>query len=313
LIHRNEVRNSGDSSIAAVGRTNHMDGRRFSYPYNNTIAFNHLHHWGVWGKQTSAFFAGMTRELVFDHNIVHDGPRAGINQNDGFAGGNQFSYNLIFNTVLDTNDHGNFNSWDRKPWIWLKDPLDVGSVNMIPQRHHIHNNFIIRTAFIGPSKNLYCIDHDDGSSMYVDHDNFLVYGGIKFREGLNKVAFRNLMAFPNGPDSRQVPFAVQCQGTNQSYTNNTVISGTGSFYGSCAKYDAGVPFYHVNMDFNSFYSPGATFSDGGCAGSKPAITDWARWQHAGLGQDAHSTLGPETGMDYTAILAKGRSLVFPPK
>jgi len=60
---------------------------------------------------------------------------------------------------------GNFNSWDRKPWIWLKDPLDVGSVNMIPQRHHIHNNFIIRTAFIGPSKNLYCIDHDDGSSM----------------------------------------------------------------------------------------------------------------------------------------------------
>ena len=66
---------------------------------------------------------------------------------------------------LDTNDHGNFNSWDRKPWVWLKDPLEVGSVQMVPQRHTINNNFIIRTAFIGPSKNLYCIDHDDGSSM----------------------------------------------------------------------------------------------------------------------------------------------------
>lgn len=43
------------------------------------------------------------------------------------------------------------------------------------------------------------------------------------------------MVFPNGPDSRQVPFAVQCQGTNESFTNNTVISGTGQFYGSCAK------------------------------------------------------------------------------
>ena len=58
----------------------HMDGRAFTYPYNNTIAYNHLHSWGIWGKQTSAFFAAMTRELIFDHNIVHDGPRAGINQ-----------------------------------------------------------------------------------------------------------------------------------------------------------------------------------------------------------------------------------------
>ena len=25
----------------------------------------------------------MTREQIFDHNIIHTGPRAGINQNDG--------------------------------------------------------------------------------------------------------------------------------------------------------------------------------------------------------------------------------------
>lgn len=109
-IDHNEIRNSGDSSIVAVGFTNNMDGRALTYPWNNTVTFNHLHHWGVWGKQTSAFFAGITRELTVDHNCIHDGPRAGINQNDGFAGGNTYSYNLILNTVLDTGDHGDFNS-----------------------------------------------------------------------------------------------------------------------------------------------------------------------------------------------------------
>ena len=52
LITKNEVKNSGDSSIAAVGYTALMDGRDATYPYNNTFSYNHLHDWGVWGKQT---------------------------------------------------------------------------------------------------------------------------------------------------------------------------------------------------------------------------------------------------------------------
>ena len=180
--------------------------------------------------------------------------------------------------VLDTGDHGNFNSWDRKPWVWLADPYNPRSeVRTIPGMHHIHNNFIIRTSFLGRSANLYCIDHDDGSSSYVvmkdkavvffgqagtclgfvgpttraphvlrahigvhctrgapqqveielpaahtvgycpargnarynDTDNFLVYGGIKFREGVSKHASGNWMAYANGEDtyaSRAVQF-----------------------------------------------------------------------------------------------------------
>ena len=62
---------------------------------------------------------------------------------------------------------------DRKPWVWLQDHADPNSLRMVPQQSTIHNNFIVRTSFVGPSKNLYCIDHDDGSSMYNDTDNFL--------------------------------------------------------------------------------------------------------------------------------------------
>eukprot|EP01046_Picozoa_sp_COSAG06_P029567 COSAG06_NODE_2749_length_6349_cov_6.086400_1_plen_765_part_00 len=79
-ITRNEVASSGDSSVISVGVARFMDGRANSHPRNNTISHNHLHHWGVWGKQTSAYFGGIAREQHVLHNVIHDGPRAGINQ-----------------------------------------------------------------------------------------------------------------------------------------------------------------------------------------------------------------------------------------
>ena len=97
-ITRNEVASSGDSSVISVGVARFMDGRAGSYPRNNTISNNHLHHWGVWGKQSSAYFGGIAREQHVLQNVIHDGPRAGINQNDAFAGGHKFAFNLIFNT-----------------------------------------------------------------------------------------------------------------------------------------------------------------------------------------------------------------------
>ena len=94
-------------------------------------------------------------------------------------------------------------SWDRKPLLWL-DSDDGRTLRMIPEQMKIHNNFAFRASFLGDSKNLYCVDHDDGSSMYngimypngcldlpvtasdihacSDTSNFLIYGGIKFRE-----------------------------------------------------------------------------------------------------------------------------------
>eukprot|EP01046_Picozoa_sp_COSAG06_P029568 COSAG06_NODE_2749_length_6349_cov_6.086400_2_plen_217_part_00 len=199
----------------------------------------------------------------------------------------------------------NFNSWDRKPWVWLQDSADPNSLRMVPQQSTIHNNFIVRTSFLGPSKNLYCIDHDDGSSMYNDTDNFLVYGGIKFREGLSKHASGNFMCYPNGPDGREVPFADQCKGTNNSYTNNTVISHLGLFYGACASYQTGDSTDHVTIDFNSYYSANASFDDGGC-GAVEGLS-WSDWQHSGLQQDTHSTLRDSAGLSYAAMLVAGKA------
>ena len=43
-------------------------------------------------------------------------------------------------------------------------------------------------------------------------DNFLVYGGIKFREGISKHAGGNWLAYPMRYSGRGAPFAAQCGG-----------------------------------------------------------------------------------------------------
>lgn len=113
----------------------------------------------------------------------------------------------------------------------------------------------------------------------------------------------------NGPDSREVPFADQVRGTNNTFINNTVFSGTDQFYGSCAGYDTSNPAIHVAIDFNSFFSPDGVFSNGGCGGKE---MNFKEWQQSGLGQDQHSTLARfKDGPSYEEMIAAGRRLVFP--
>ena len=59
----------------------------------------------------------VTARTHFRGNVGFNGPRAGINLNDGFGGGDLLEHNLLFNWVRESGDHGNFNSWDRVPYI----------------------------------------------------------------------------------------------------------------------------------------------------------------------------------------------------
>lgn len=44
---------SGDSGIILLGSTVGVDGSAPTYPNNNTLARNHMHEVGLYGKQTS--------------------------------------------------------------------------------------------------------------------------------------------------------------------------------------------------------------------------------------------------------------------
>jgi hypothetical protein len=49
--------------------------------------------------QTAAYFQALSAEATIEFNVFFNGPRAGINFNDGFGGGNLVRGNLVFNQV----------------------------------------------------------------------------------------------------------------------------------------------------------------------------------------------------------------------
>ena len=110
-----------------------------------------------------------TAQSVVSGNVFFNGPRAGINANDGFGGGDEISHNLVFSTCRESGDHGPFNSWDRQPFLTT---VRTGAPSMRMAWRAIHHNFFIDNY--SPQEN---VDNDDGSAYYHTHDNFLVYGG----------------------------------------------------------------------------------------------------------------------------------------
>ena len=108
------------------------------------VGHNLVHELGAFEKQSSMVRRGATRPLpvpaVFGgagssrcrrgqvflaktcaahihDNVFFNGPRAGMNFNDGFGGGDLLERNLVFSTCRESGDHGPFNSWDRQPFV----------------------------------------------------------------------------------------------------------------------------------------------------------------------------------------------------
>ena len=190
VIEGNEFVYLGDSAIAAVGSTDLIDGTTGTQPRGTKVIGNLMHEIGVWGKQTSGYFQALAAETVLYGNVMFNGPRAGINFNDGFGGGHLVEMNLVFNMVRETVDNGPFNSWDRLPYLTkVKDGV---TPSLTPAQSNMTRNF-----FICNYHSIYPIDHDDGSSYYYDTYNYLVYGGYKNNLGNNKVVKYNTYIYPD--------------------------------------------------------------------------------------------------------------------
>ena len=68
---------------------------------------------GRFEKQTAPVQISMAQGITVRHCSIYDVPRAGINIGDGCWGGHVIEYCDVFDTVLETGDHGSFNSWGR--------------------------------------------------------------------------------------------------------------------------------------------------------------------------------------------------------
>lgn len=283
----------GDSAVAAVGSTDLMNGTSGTYPEYNLIERNHMHDVGVFGKQTSGYIKAITHADTIRQNVIYNGPRAGVNFNDGFAGGEILERNLIFNMVRETGDHGAFNSWDRQPFLYSPTDRESGVLGLSPETHLLWGNFIFNTNFIGSAHGLYCIDHDDGSSQYDDRGNVLVYGGIKYRDGVNRTAIENLVVYSIGA-------AFQVNGFQTDiFSNNTVILNGDAY--TCV----GHAFPGVTTANNIFYTPNDTslaFHTDGCSVHEDTLEQWQQQCKCDKGSMVKSEITAQQILDMAASL-----------
>jgi hypothetical protein len=145
-------------------------------------------------KQTSPVHISMSHKITVRHCSIYDVPRAGININEGTFGGHLIEHCDVFNTVLETGDHGSFNSWGRDRY-WTPDiNASVPEVNndaRFPFLDMLDSNTIRHNRW--RCDHGWDIDLDDGSSWYRIYDNLLLRGGLKMREGYDRVATNNII------------------------------------------------------------------------------------------------------------------------
>lgn len=97
-----EFVHTGDSAIVLLGLTDAIDATKPTYPNHNLVANNHIREVGVFGKQTSCIFHALAANTTVRENVCYNGPRAGINWNDGHGGNNVIERNLVFGMVRET-------------------------------------------------------------------------------------------------------------------------------------------------------------------------------------------------------------------
>ncbi len=165
-----------------------------NYPQQCVVTDNLFHNLGEVEKQATGVEIEMSSSITVSHNSIYNTPRAGLNIGDGCFGGHVLEYNDVFNTVLETGDHGAFNSWGRDRY-WSPDRNYMDSIVAV------HPELILLDAqqpTIIRNNRFRCdhgwdIDLDDGSSNYHIYNNVCLNGGLKLREGFYRVVENNIL------------------------------------------------------------------------------------------------------------------------
>ncbi|MGJ8650910.1 MAG: chitobiase/beta-hexosaminidase C-terminal domain-containing protein [Opitutaceae bacterium] len=162
------------------------------YPRNCSVKNTITRDVGVYGKQTSGVFVSMAMDITIDHVSVYRIARAGITFNDGTWGGLVMSNCDIYDTILDTGEHGPFNSWGRERF-WDGSKLKKDWVRLDSLKPNVLRNNRVGNYRSSVSAGNWTIDLDDGSSLYEIYDNLMIGSTLKLRDGYFREVTNNIM------------------------------------------------------------------------------------------------------------------------
>ena len=270
LVERNEFAWLGASAIVAWGDAEEVDGTGGTQPRGSRVVGNVMREIGIYVKQSSCWFQAVACQTELRGNVCFNGPRAGVNINDGFGGANEIHRNLVFNMCRETKDHGVINVWDRQPYL-----TDVrGELSTNPASTDVHHNFLVANYLADMA-----IDTDDGASYYRLHDNVHLFGGHKSDfAGHDKRSYNSLYAFAKVyyPVCLAL-YSTPLPGHSEAYYNNTCILPRSlplvyGFANGCVPGDPSL--LHVEMHGNTIYAYNTSAVFFSCGSVHYGLQEW---------------------------------------
>lgn len=177
------------------------------YPADCLVEDCIIAHTGRVEKQTAGVQISMAQGITVRHCSIYDLPRAGINISEGTWGGHVIEFCDVFDTVLETGDHGSFNSWGRDRYWGLKNaPAD--ELPKLAMLDAVKSNVLRNNRW--RCDHGWDVDLDDGSSNYRIYNNLFLHGGLKLREGFARRVHNNIIVnnslhphvwYPNSGDT----------------------------------------------------------------------------------------------------------------
>ncbi|RMF92140.1 MAG: hypothetical protein D6741_15255 [Planctomycetota bacterium] len=213
---------------------------------------------GRFEKQVAGVNLAMASRITIRHNTISHTPRAAINVCTGTWGGHVIEWNDCFETVLETHDHGAFNSWGRDR-IWHRAHLS-GPVERDKNGKPLISYYIEKypdsplwdpcEPIIIRNNRMQCdhgwdIDLDDGSTNYKIYNNLCLRGGLKTREGYYRVVTNNVIL---GGFTCNVPYP---KPTHDVFAHNIV-------WGPKAYYSSNPALWGGSRDYTFVHNPDAT-------------------------------------------------------
>lgn len=209
LIKGNHIHHTGASGVCFVGDPKALRDPLFEYGEKNEVSRidktpgpktdNYpslgivedclIHNIGTVERQPAGVQIEMAMEITVKDCSVYDCARSGINIGDGAFGGHIIDGCDVFNTVLETHDHGSFNSWGRDRYWRLKN-FDINKYPELPFADAMKTTIIRNSRW--RCDHGWDIDLDDGSTNYDIYNNLMLSGGLKLREGYRRRAWNNI-------------------------------------------------------------------------------------------------------------------------
>jgi hypothetical protein len=271
------VRDPEFSYGAAIASVDEMDSvvgpKSDEYPADCLVEDNLMTLCGRVEKQVAGVNLSMSSRITIRHNTISHTPRAAINVCDGTWGGHLIEWNDCFETVLETHDHGAFNSWGRDRIWHTANPAGPGQrdkdgkalISYYIDKYPNSPQWDAYQTTIIRNNRMQCdhgwdIDLDDGSTNYEIYDNLCLSGGLKTREGYNRIVTNNVVM---GGYTCNVPYP---KPTHDVFERN-IVAGLPIYKSSNPRLWGGV------RDYTFVHNPTATQTEPAVALQKQTLDD----------------------------------------